>query len=82
MQIEDTLVRVEVRFRARGARVSALESVDARKQRRLCRAAGMFLSRTRDFDACPVRFDVVAITRVAGVTRVNWQPAAFDCQGS
>jgi putative endonuclease len=56
-----TLVFVEVRMRASTAFGSAAESVDARKQKRIARAAAELLaSRTLPRHA-RVRFDVIAI---------------------
>jgi putative endonuclease len=60
------LVIVEVRLRAGRAFGSAAESVDARKQRRIVRAAGELLARGELPRFARVRFDVVAID--AGVT--------------
>lgn len=57
---ERRLVFVEVRSRTNRF-VSAAESVDFRKQRKLARAAGFFLLRHPAFRHHPVRFDVVAL---------------------
>jgi putative endonuclease len=73
-----TLVFVEVRSR-RGDRFgSGLESVDARKRRRLCRAAAAYLQRLPEAPRA-VRFDVVAIDWSADPPRVEHVEAAFDC---
>ena len=56
-----SLVFVEVRSRKNSRFASAAESVDARKQRKLARAAGFFLLREPAFRHHPVRFDVVAL---------------------
>lgn len=53
----DTVCFVEVRARGEGALVSAAESVDAAKRRRLARAAAEWLA-LRGGDA-PTRFDVI-----------------------
>lgn len=55
------LVFVEVRFRKTSRFASALESVDARKQRKLTRAGGLFLSRNPGFRNHAVRFDVIGL---------------------
>lgn len=72
MQDGDTLVFVEVRYRASDSHGSALESIGPSKQRRLIHAARYYLQRSR-LD-CPCRFDVVAIT---GET-IEWISNAFD----
>lgn len=55
-----TLVFVEVKTRSSSAFGSPLEAVDARKQRRMARAALDYLS-TRKLHGRPARFDVVAV---------------------
>lgn len=56
-----SLVFVEVRSRRTSRFASAAESVDSRKQQKLARAAGFFLSRRPAFRHHPVRFDVIAL---------------------
>lgn len=66
-----TLVFVEVKTRRGRARGSALESVDARKLRRLRRLAGRWLARNRP--GCPARIDVVGVTLDGRqCARVEW----------
>ncbi len=71
---------VEVRTRGPGARVRALDSIDARK-RRLVRTAGEGLWRTRfrhDERVDRMRFDVAAVDLLpSGETRVEIVKAAF-----
>lgn len=74
MQAGETLVFVEVRARRPGSPVSALESVDAGKQRRFVRAARAWLSRHPQAAAMPARFDVVAIEGDS----IEWLRNAFD----
>jgi putative endonuclease len=69
---DGTLVFVEVRWRAAGARVSAAASVSATKRRRLVFAAQHYLRRLASPPPC--RFDVVAIDGEA----LAWMKAAFD----
>jgi len=59
-----TLVVVEVRARRSGGLVSALASIDGRKQRRIVRAARHLLMRHPEWRTRPVRFDVVAIENI------------------
>jgi putative endonuclease len=57
----EVLAFVEVRSRSRADRGSALETVDAAKQRRLVRLASLYLARHRQ-PGRVCRFDVVGIT--------------------
>lgn len=73
-----TLVFVEVRSRAAGGLVGALESVTPTKQRRLLNAARAFLARHPQHATRPCRFDVVGITHAGGKTTLEWAPNAFE----
>ncbi len=66
-------VFVEVRLRRHPGFGSALESVDASKQRRLLAAARHFLAHHAP-DA-PARIDVVGLD---GANRIDWVPGAID----
>ena len=68
---DGTLVFVEVRQRAAGARVGAAASVSATKRRRLVFAAQHYLQRLASLPPC--RFDVVAIDG----DQLEWIRAAF-----
>ncbi len=57
---QDCLVFVEVRYRKSNRFASAACSVDRHKQRKLARAAAMFLGRHPQYCNHVVRFDVVA----------------------
>lgn len=73
-----SLVFVEVRSRKDSRFASAAESVDARKQQKLARAAGFFLSRRPAFRHHPVRFDVVAFDGPSVERyRLQWVRDAF-----
>ena len=61
----DTVVFVEVKTRAAGARGRPEEAVTPAKQGRIVRAASLFLSE-RDWWGRPCRFDVVAVSRCDG----------------
>jgi len=71
---------IEVRTRGPGARVRALDSVDAQKRRRV-RSAGESLWRTRfsrDMRVDRMRFDLAAVDLLPeGETRVEIVKAAF-----
>ena len=64
----DTLVFVEVKTRTGSGAGRPEESVHGLKQHRIRRAAAIF-ARNRAMNECPMRFDVVAISRPAG----RWQ---------
>lgn len=72
MREADTLVFVEVRFRASDRFGTPAESVDAHKQRRLAAAAAHFLQHHPS--TLPCRFDVLA---VSGNDRIDWIRDAF-----
>lgn len=59
----DTLVFVEVRYRASSRYGTGADSVDGRKQRKMIRAAEQFLRLRRKFASRPCRFDVVSASR-------------------
>ncbi len=79
MRERDTLVFVEVRFRRSNSHGDACATVDWRKQRKLQRAAQVFLQRSGLRDQLPCRFDVLGITRdpLSGSLAFDWIPAAF-----
>lgn len=61
MRDQSTIVFVEVRYRSRSRFGPAVLTVNARKQQRIRRAAGIWLERQR-FSVLPAcRFDVVAL---------------------
>ncbi|MGE4406591.1 YraN family protein [Pseudomonas sp.] len=74
----DTVVFVEVRYRRHAAWGGALESVDARKQQKLIKAAQLFLQKESRWASSPCRFDVVAIATHGQSQNLNWIRNAFD----
>ncbi|MFC7413352.1 YraN family protein [Larsenimonas suaedae] len=74
MRDGETLVFVEVRHRASNQHGSALESITHAKQRRLIRAASLYL---QSHPAARCRFDVVAIDG-ADAEHIHWIKNAFD----
>ncbi|MFL9814648.1 YraN family protein [Stutzerimonas sp. VN223-3] len=74
----DTVVFVEVRYRRHAAWGGALESVDQRKQRKLIKAAQLFLQKEGRWFRHPCRFDVVAIEATDTADTPNWIRNAFD----
>ncbi|MCH2557277.1 MAG: YraN family protein [Alcanivorax sp.] len=82
MEHGDTLVFVEVRWRAGRGYGGALASVDTRKQRRLVRAARHFLGRHPLQARRPCRFDVVGLEPdEQGAVRYDWIQNAFYGDG-
>jgi putative endonuclease len=73
MRDGQTVVFVEVRFRADGRHGSAAETVSLAKQQRVAAAARRYLQQHPAAARGPCRFDVVAITG----ERVDWLRAAF-----
>ena len=78
MQDGDVLIIVEVRYRRARNPLNAAESIDANKQRKLSLAAAWYLSRHRQLQHCPVRFDVIAIDgRMGAESALQWIKDAF-----
>lgn len=59
----DTLVFVEVRYRASSRFGTGADSVDRRKQQKMIRAAAQFLRMRRRYASRRCRFDVISATR-------------------
>jgi putative endonuclease len=72
----DCLAFVEVRCRRSTAFADPLQTVDARKQRKLIRTAALFVARNRIHASRIMRFDVVAIDGDGG-KNIRWVPDAF-----
>ena len=82
MQDGDTVVFVEVRYRASHAFGGGAASVDAGKQRKLVHAAQVFLARHPQHAQAACRFDVIAASGAAAAPRLDWLRDAFradDC---
>ena len=77
MQERDTLVFVEVRYRARGDFGSAAETVDARKQARLRATAEHYRQNTPRASKKACRFDIVAITGDSEDADFRWLRNVF-----
>lgn len=77
MKDNDTLVFVEVRYRAGSEYGSPLETIDRAKQTRLLRTASHYLRKHRMTEAqAQCRFDVVVVTGPKPST--EWIKAAFQ----
>jgi putative endonuclease len=77
MQDGDTLVFVEVRFRAQQGFGGAAASVDRRKQQKLIKAAQLYLLKHFANNPPPCRFDVVAMEDSQQGPSINWIKNAF-----
>lgn len=78
----DTLVFIEVRYRRDDRFGGGAASVDFRKQRKLVRAAQLFLQRHPRYADGPCRFDVVEAEGDPTAPQLNWLRDAFradDC---
>jgi putative endonuclease len=72
-----TLVFVEVKARTGTAFGMPAEAVDERKQKRIRRAAQVYIARRRRVRAVPVRFDVVGILGAGRNRRLDLIKGAF-----
>lgn len=77
MRDGDVLAFVEVRYRADARYGGGAESVDWSKQRRLVRAAEVFLLRHRQWANDPCRFDVIEADGDPAAPRLHWIRDAF-----
>jgi putative endonuclease len=75
----DTLCFVEIKARAGGEYGPAVEAVDRRKQRRLARAAALWLVENR-WDG-PCRFDVLGLDAEGDAWRFSLVRDAFAVEG-
>jgi len=71
----ETVVICEVRSRSRSDYGDALETVDARKRRKLIRATLLWQARRPQYAEAPLRFDVVTLD---GDGNIAWLQEAFD----
>lgn len=73
----DSLVFIEVRYRASACFGGGAASVDAGKRRKLIRAAQAFLLRHPQHAEAPCRFDVIDASGDTGAPRIDWLKDAF-----
>ena len=78
---EPTLVFVEVRYRRDDGFGGGAASVDGAKQRKLVRAAELFLLAHRRLAGMPCRFDVVDASGDPGAPDLLWIRDAFRADG-
>ena len=77
MKDKQHLVFVEVRYRAKQDYGSGLESVQWQKQRRLIKAAQLYLQCHPWAQNMPCRFDIVSASGKLDMLDINWVPNAF-----
>jgi putative endonuclease len=68
------LVFVEVRFRKNNTFGSAVETVTRAKQRKVIKAAALFLQQNREWEKHIMRFDVIGID---ATHKIDWIKGAF-----
>lgn len=73
----DTLVFIEVRYRAGSGFGGGAASVDHGKRRKLVRAAQAFLLRNPRYAEAPCRFDVIDASGDPQAPRLDWLRDAF-----
>jgi putative endonuclease len=76
MQDGETLVFVEVRYRAKSKYGDSLDSVTRSKQNKIIRTAKYYLQQNDLYDKVPCRFDVIAVDEQIN-NQVTWIKDAF-----
>lgn len=74
----DVVVFVEVRARTRSDFMHPVESINARKRRRLIHAATRYLQNARALHTVRARFDVVCVQGDPATGDIEWIRRAFD----
>lgn len=72
------LIFVEVRYRRRPGRLSAIESVDRHKCRRVLTTSQHYLNRHKQYQTLQCRYDVVAIAGELTAPALEWIKNAFQ----
>jgi putative endonuclease len=76
MRHHNYLVFVEVRQRGSSAFGGALASITRQKQKKIIKAATLYLQSKRLMDSVPIRFDVVTLE--GKPPKITWIDNAFD----
>ncbi len=76
----ELLVIVEVRYRRDSRFGGALASVTAAKQKRIIRAASLFLRQDPGLAVLPLRFDVLGIEGALWRPQIRWIRNAFESE--
>ena len=77
----EVLVFVEVRYRASASHGDGLDSVTTAKQKKLVRAARLFLQGQPRYANTPCRFDVVSVSGASTEPSFDWLRDAFRVDG-
>lgn len=77
MTDNEYLAFIEVKYRKNSDWVSATESVTKHKQRKIIRAAQLFLLQNKKYDNWNCRFDVVSIQGDSQNPEIDWIENAF-----
>lgn len=77
----EVLVFVEVRYRASASHGDGLDSITRAKQKKLVRAAQLFLQGQSRYANAPCRFDVVSVSGSATAPHFDWLRDAFRVDG-
>ncbi|MBD3653991.1 YraN family protein [Kangiella sp.] len=75
---KNTLVFVEVRFRANTSFGSGAETVTLRKQSKIIKTAQLYLQANKKMQQRDCRFDVVSVTLAAQEPIIEWHQNAFQ----
>jgi putative endonuclease len=77
MRDNEILVFVEVRYRRQISYGLPTETIQRRKQQKICRAATHYLINTAQYDKVSSRFDVVGIQMAGTTPQIDWIQHAF-----
>lgn len=77
MKDQEYLVFIEVRYRAQEDYGSGLESIHYYKQRRIIKAAQLYLQCHAWAQNLPCRLDVVSVSGPLEAPKIHWVPNAF-----
>ncbi|MCF6288621.1 MAG: YraN family protein [Proteobacteria bacterium] len=77
MTNNDILIFIEVKYRKDSDWVSAVESVTRSKQRKIIKAAQLYLLKNKKYQDWNCRFDVVSIQGDKTNPQINWIKHAF-----
>ncbi len=77
MQEQNTIIFVEVRYRKNDQYGGGIESIDARKQKKLNSTAMHYLQNNDRYQEHPCRFDAMIITGQSSKPSINWIKNAF-----
>lgn len=77
MEDKETVVFIEVKYRARNQHGSGADAVTFQKQAKISRTAAWFLAKNPHRAEQYCRFDVISIDPLETDQRINWIKAAF-----